>query len=117
MFAHAGQLCEGSDDGTLATPRRGRWEFCGVDMRPPSDSEHSKQKSPRRISPRRLFNFRDDVLLPVICPTCQTIFEPSTNCGKFNRAVSKMQTALADHLSKNEKPAASFAVRALRCRR
>lgn len=27
MFAHAGQLCEGSDDGTLATPGRGRWEF------------------------------------------------------------------------------------------
>jgi len=23
MFAHAGQLCEGSDDGALATPRRG----------------------------------------------------------------------------------------------
>jgi hypothetical protein len=27
MFAHAGQWCEGSDDGTLATPGRGRWEL------------------------------------------------------------------------------------------
>jgi hypothetical protein len=27
MFAHAGQLCEGSDDGTLATPGGGRWEL------------------------------------------------------------------------------------------
>jgi hypothetical protein len=44
MFAHAGQLCEGSDDGTLATPGGGRWELrrrCAAAVR----FENSKQKA------------------------------------------------------------------------
>jgi hypothetical protein len=44
MFAHAGQMCEGSDDGALATPGRGRWELrrrCAAAVR----FEDSKQKA------------------------------------------------------------------------
>jgi hypothetical protein len=44
------------------------------DRRPPSDSENST-KSPRRISPRGLHDFCDDVVMPLICPTCQTLYE------------------------------------------
>lgn len=44
MFAHAGQLCEGSDDGTLATPGGGVGS-CGVDVRPPSDSRIPNKKA------------------------------------------------------------------------
>jgi hypothetical protein len=87
MFAHAGQLCEGSDDGTLATPGRGALgvaaSMCG--RRPIREFQ---TKSPRRISPCGLFNFHDDGVMPVICPTCQTVFERSTNCGKFDETVS-----------------------------
>jgi hypothetical protein len=54
MFAHAGQWCEGSDDGTLATPGRGALgvaaSMCG--RRP---IRKFQTKSPRRISPCGLF--------------------------------------------------------------
>src|SRR5258708_39195179 len=48
------------------------------DRRPPSDSKNSKEtqrKSPRRIAPRGLHDFCDDVVIPLICPTCQTFCE------------------------------------------
>jgi hypothetical protein len=47
-----------------------RWEMWWRDVRPPSDSKIPK-KSPRRISPRGLQSFRDDVAMPVVCPTYQ----------------------------------------------
>jgi hypothetical protein len=78
---------EGSDGGALATPGGGVGS-CGVDVRPPSDSENFKTKSPRRISPRGLCSFCDDGVMPVICPTCQSVFEWSTNCRQFDETVS-----------------------------
>jgi hypothetical protein len=47
---------ECSDGGALATPGGGV-ESCGVDVRPPSDSENSKTKSPRRIFSARALLF------------------------------------------------------------
>jgi hypothetical protein len=65
---------------TTARPRRpgdGRWEMRRRAGQPPSDwgiSERSFQrKSPRRISPCGPYDFCDDDIMPVICPTCQTI--------------------------------------------
>jgi hypothetical protein len=54
MFAHAGQLCEGSDDGTLATPGLGGVGSCGVDVRPPSDSRIPNKKPAADFSARAL---------------------------------------------------------------
>jgi hypothetical protein len=87
MFAHASQLCEGSDDGTLATPGRGRWELrrrCAAAVR----FEDSKQKARDGFLRAGFCSFRDDGVMPVICPTCQTVFEWSTNYGKFEETVS-----------------------------
>ncbi|MGY2904918.1 hypothetical protein [Bradyrhizobium sp. URHC0002] len=53
MFAHAGQLCEGSDDGALATPGGGVGS-CGVDVRPPSDWGISNEKPATDFSVRAL---------------------------------------------------------------
>jgi hypothetical protein len=88
-FAHAGQLCvmEGSDGDALATPGGGRWELrrqCAATVR----FGKFQTKSPQRISPRGLCYFCDDGVMPVICPTCQTVSERSTNFGKFDETVS-----------------------------
>jgi hypothetical protein len=40
---------------------------------------NSKTKSPRRISPCGLCSFGDDGVMPILCPTYQTVFERSTN--------------------------------------
>ena len=87
MFAHAGQLCEGSDDGTLATPG---WGALGVaaSMGGRRPIREFQTKNPRRISPCGLCNFRDDGVMPMICPTCQTVFERPTKRGKFGGTVS-----------------------------
>jgi hypothetical protein len=53
MFAHAGQLFEGSDDGALATPGGGVGS-CGVDVRPPSDSRIPNKKPATDFSVRAL---------------------------------------------------------------
>ncbi len=77
------QNCKrGSDDGTRATPGRGRWELqrrsaAAVRFRKP------KTKSPRRISPCGLCDFCDDGLMPVICPTCQTVSDGRRNTESF----------------------------------
>jgi hypothetical protein len=80
-------VVEGSDGGALATPGRGRWEFaasmCG--RRP---IRGLQTKSPRRIAPCGLEDFCDDDVMPVICPTCQIVFERSTNCRKFDETIS-----------------------------
>jgi hypothetical protein len=34
--------------------------------------------------------------MPVICPTCQTVFKRSTNYGKFGKRFRQIETALAD---------------------
>jgi len=87
--AHRPIVCgiEGSDGGTRATPRRGALgdaaSMCG--RRPIREFQ---RKSPRRISPCGLYDFRDDAVLPVICPTCQIIFEPSANCIKCDETIS-----------------------------
>jgi hypothetical protein len=39
------EATEGSDGGALATPGGGRCGACGVDVRPPSDSGFSEQKT------------------------------------------------------------------------
>jgi len=51
MFAHAGQWCEGSDGGALATPGGGVGS-CGVDVRPPSDSRIPNKKPATEFSVR-----------------------------------------------------------------
>jgi hypothetical protein len=38
---------KGSDDGALTTLRRRAWEMWRRDVRPPSDSENSKEKARR----------------------------------------------------------------------
>jgi hypothetical protein len=78
---------EGSDGGALATPGGGVGS-CGVDVRPPSDSRISKQKARDGFLRAGFCNFRDDGVMPVICPTCQIVFERSTNCRKFDETVS-----------------------------
>jgi hypothetical protein len=49
--------------------------------------EKYSRKSPRRISPRGLYDFCDDAVLPLICPTCQTIFEPVNKLQKMQRNI------------------------------
>jgi hypothetical protein len=44
------------------------------DVRPPSDWDISNKKPAADFSARALHDFRDDVVLPVICPTCQILF-------------------------------------------
>jgi hypothetical protein len=44
------------------------------DARPPSDSDISNKKPVADFSARALHDFRDDVSLPLICPTCQILF-------------------------------------------
>jgi hypothetical protein len=73
-------------------------------------------KSPRRISPCGLYDFRDDDLMPVICPTCQTVFKRSTNYGKFGKRFRQIETDLADCFVKRKSPP-PFPARALRYRR
>jgi hypothetical protein len=51
MFAHAGQWCEGSDGGALATPGGGVGS-CGVHVRPPSDSRIPNKKPATDFSVR-----------------------------------------------------------------
>jgi hypothetical protein len=77
---------EGSDGDALATPGGGV-RSCGVVVRPPSDSRIPNKKPATDFSVRA-FNFHDDGVMLVICPTCQTVFERSTNCGKFDETVS-----------------------------
>jgi hypothetical protein len=52
------------------------------DVRPPSDWDISNKKPAADFSARALHDFRDDDIQPVICPTCQMFFEPSTNYRK-----------------------------------
>jgi hypothetical protein len=103
---------EGSDDGTLATPGRGRWEFaasmCG--RRPIRELQ---TKSPQRISPRGLCYFCDDGVMPVICPTCQSVFESSTNCRQFDETVSTNCNGFGRMLCEMKSPP-PFPVRAVR---
>lgn len=76
--APANGLKEGSDGGALATPRAGALGVAAsIGGRRPI--RNSKTKSPRRISPCGLCSFCDDGVMPVICPTCQTVFERSKN--------------------------------------
>ncbi len=88
MFAHAGQWCayvEGSDGGALATPGGGAGA-CGVDAcgrRPIREFQNKKPATD--FSVRALQISRDDGVMPVICPTCQTVFERSTNCRTIRR--------------------------------
>jgi hypothetical protein len=103
---------EGSDGGALATPGGGVGS-CGVDVRPPSDSENFKTKSPRRISPRGLCYFCDGGVMPVICPTCQSVFESSTNCRQFDETVSTNCNGFG-RLSCELKGPPPFPVRAVR---
>jgi hypothetical protein len=75
---------------TTARSRRpggGRWELrrrCAAAVR----FENSKQKARDGFLRAGFCNFRDDGVMPVICPTCQTVFEWPTNCGKFGETVS-----------------------------
>ena len=50
------------------------WEMWRRDARPPSDSDISNKKPVADFSARALHDFRDDVGLPLICPTCQILF-------------------------------------------
>jgi hypothetical protein len=77
---------EGSDDGALATPGGGRWELrrrCAAAER----LGDFKQKARDGLFRAGFCNFRDDGVMPMICPTCQIVFERSTNCGKFGETV------------------------------
>ena len=56
--------------------------------KPPSDSRISKQKARDGFLRAGFCNFRDDGVMPVICPTCQSVSERSTNCGKIDETVS-----------------------------
>jgi len=74
---------EGSDGGALATPGGGRWGLqrrCAATVR----FGDFQNKNPRRISPCGLDDFRDVGVMPVICPTCQTVFKRSTIAMKFH---------------------------------
>jgi hypothetical protein len=86
---------EGSDGGALATPGGGVGS-CGVDVRPPSDSENFKTKSPRRISPRGLCYFCDGGVMPVICPTCQSVLNRQRIADNSTKRLRQIATALAD---------------------
>jgi hypothetical protein len=84
-FARAGQSMgdsSGSDGGALPTLGDGR-KMRRRDVRPPSDLRN--RKSPPRISPRGLQQFRDDGIMPVSCPTCQTFYELN-EIGQTRRA-------------------------------
>ena len=75
---------------TTARSRRpggGRWELrrrCAAAVR----FENSKQKARDGFLRAGFCNFRDDGVMPVICPTCQTVFGRPPNCGKFDETVS-----------------------------
>ncbi|MBR1258238.1 hypothetical protein JQ634_31755 [Bradyrhizobium sp. AUGA SZCCT0240] len=76
---------KGSDDGAPATRQAtgvGSWELGRRDKRPPSDWKISTKKPAADFSARALHDFRDDDIQPVICPTCQLFFGPSTNYRK-----------------------------------
>ena len=84
---------KGSDDGTPTTPRRralGDVASCwAAAVRFGNFGEMSSTKKPATdFSVRASTIFRDDAILPVICPTCQTIFEPLPNCIKCAGMVS-----------------------------
>ncbi|MCK1511776.1 hypothetical protein IVB22_04205 [Bradyrhizobium sp. 190] len=80
-------VMKGSDDGTLATPGAGALgvaaSMCGR-----GPIREFKQKARDGFLRAGFCNFRDDGVMPVICPTCQTVFEWSTNSGKFDETVS-----------------------------
>jgi hypothetical protein len=69
------------------------------DVRPPSDSKNSTKKPAADFSARALHDFRDDVDVPVICPTCQMFFGPSTNSRKRNETGSITQNFPADGIA------------------
>jgi hypothetical protein len=83
---------EGSDDGMPTTPRRralGDAASCwAAAVRLGNFGEKISTKNPRRISPCGPYDFCDDDIMPVICPTCQTILEPLPNCIKCSGIVS-----------------------------
>ncbi|NOJ43757.1 hypothetical protein [Bradyrhizobium australiense] len=110
-------VMEGSDGGALTTPGRGRWELwrrCAATVR----FENFKQKA-RDGFLRAGFAICDDDVMPVICPTCQTIFERSKIPEDSTKRRRQFETALAesllnDHEVKSPRP---FPARALRYRR
>ena len=74
---------------TTARPRRLRALVgCGVVLGGRRPVRRISKKARDGSSPSGLYDFRDHVILPVICPTCQTIFEPLPNCIKCNGTVS-----------------------------
>jgi hypothetical protein len=65
-----------------------------------------QRKSPRRISPRGLQSFRDDVAMPVICPTCQTFLRATNQKHKWDETALTSSDCRADSSGPSKKPAA-----------
>jgi len=58
------------------------WEMRRRDVRPPSDWKNVKQKARGGFLRPGFVNFRDDIDVPVICPTCQIIFSGYRNIAE-----------------------------------
>jgi hypothetical protein len=80
--------------------------MCG--RRPIRDLQNKKPATDFSV---RVHDFRDDGVMPVICPTCQTVFWRSTLPGNSTKRLRRIETALTDCFIKQKSPR-RFPVRA-----
>jgi len=90
-----GVQSKGSDGGPLATPGGGALglaaSMCG--RRPIRDFRNKKPATDFSV---RVYDFRDDDVMPVICPTCQTVSGDQQLPGNSTKTPWRFETALAD---------------------